>query len=145
MKGPLHCSTAEKLGLRFRQATAGPLATSWVSLPTMVVIRCSRVTGPSPDPCLVVPMGTWGLDITGMFYCCARVAERSRALTMDRFFASSDGTEMWNVYHATKTPGGACDGSRYTMAQRVNWNADGTPNFGRAPSLQTNLQGPSGE
>ncbi|KAF8251656.1 glycoside hydrolase [Wilcoxina mikolae CBS 423.85] len=61
------------------------------------------------------------------------------------FFTSPDGTELWNVYHATKTPGGACDGSRYTMAQKMNWNTDGSPNFGRAPNLMTILQGPSGE
>jgi GH43 family beta-xylosidase len=61
------------------------------------------------------------------------------------FFLSPDGTEIWNVYHATTVSTGSCDGNRYTMAQKVNWNSDGTPNFGQAPALGTVLQGPSGE
>ncbi|RPA99471.1 arabinofuranosidase [Choiromyces venosus 120613-1] len=61
------------------------------------------------------------------------------------FFQSPDGTEVWNVYHATQVSAGACDGNRYTMAQKVNWNSDGTPNFGTAAALGTVLTGPSGE
>lgn len=63
----------------------------------------------------------------------------------DRFFQSPDGTEIWNVYHATSNSGGSCDGNRYTMAQKVNWNSDGSPNFGTAAALGTTLAGPSGE
>lgn len=66
-------------------------------------------------------------------------------MAITSFFVSPDGTEIWNVYHATTVSGGSCDGNRYTMAQKVNWNSDGTPNFGSAPSLSTVLQGPSGE
>ncbi|KAF2090463.1 glycoside hydrolase family 43 protein [Saccharata proteae CBS 121410] len=61
------------------------------------------------------------------------------------FFQSPDATEIWNVYHATANTAGACDGNRYTMAQIVNWNSDGTPNFGVAETLGTVLEGPSGE
>ncbi|GME34599.1 Glycoside hydrolase family 43 [Neofusicoccum parvum] len=61
------------------------------------------------------------------------------------FFQSPDGTEIWNVYHATSNSGGSCDGNRYTMAQKVNWNSDGSPNFGTAAALGTTLAGPSGE
>lgn len=60
-------------------------------------------------------------------------------------FLSPDETEWWNVYHATEVSTGACDGNRYTMAQKVNWNADGTPNFGEAVPLGETLEGPSGE
>ena len=49
------------------------------------------------------------------------------------------------VYHATSDSNGECNGDRYTMAQKVNWNSDVTPNFGKAPSLSTTLQVPSGE
>jgi GH43 family beta-xylosidase len=49
------------------------------------------------------------------------------------------------VYHATANSAGACDGNRYTEAQRVDWNADGSPNFGKAIKLGTSLNGPSGE
>ncbi|KAI5850543.1 glycosyl hydrolase [Morchella snyderi] len=60
------------------------------------------------------------------------------------FFTSPDGTEIWNVYHATSASGGACDGNRYTMAQKVNWS-NNVPVFGSAPSLSTTIAGPSGE
>lgn len=61
------------------------------------------------------------------------------------FFMSPDGKEYWNVYHATSQSSGACDGNRYTMASKVNWNSDGSPNFGQAPALSATLTGPSGE
>ncbi|KAF1851269.1 glycoside hydrolase family 43 protein [Cucurbitaria berberidis CBS 394.84] len=61
------------------------------------------------------------------------------------FFTSPDGKEIWNVFHATAIQKGACDGNRYTMAQKVNWNANGTPNFGSPLKLGTSLAGPSGE
>ncbi|KAI5777277.1 glycosyl hydrolase [Geopyxis carbonaria] len=61
------------------------------------------------------------------------------------FFQSPDASQIWNVYHATAATAGACDGNRYTMAQVVNWNSDGTPNFGTAAALGTTLTGPSGE
>ncbi|KAK2757636.1 hypothetical protein FQN54_004605 [Arachnomyces sp. PD_36] len=61
------------------------------------------------------------------------------------FFTSPDETEIWNVFHATAIAEGACDGNRYTMLTIVNWNEDGTPNFGEAPTFDTVMEGPSGE
>lgn len=61
------------------------------------------------------------------------------------FFKSSDGKEDWIVYHAVSNSAGACDGTRYTMAQKVLWNADGTPNLGKPVEKGTILAGPSGE
>jgi len=61
------------------------------------------------------------------------------------FFTSPDGKETWNVYHATSNPAGSCDGNRYTAAQKVNWNANGTPNFGQAIKPGQTITGPSGE
>ncbi|KAJ4302971.1 hypothetical protein N0V90_001862 [Kalmusia sp. IMI 367209] len=61
------------------------------------------------------------------------------------FFQSPDGTEIWNVYHATANSAGACDGNRYTMVNKVNWNSNGTPNFGVPAKLGTSFTGPSGE
>lgn len=63
----------------------------------------------------------------------------------NRFFTSPDDSEVWNVFHATPAREGACDGNRYTMALQVQWNEDGTPNFGEAPDLSVELEGPSGE
>jgi len=61
------------------------------------------------------------------------------------FFSSPDGKETWNVYHATSNAAGSCDGNRYTAAQKVNWNSNGTPNFGQAVKLGQTIAGPSGE
>lgn len=61
------------------------------------------------------------------------------------FFSSPDGKEIWNVYHATSNVAGSCDGNRYTAAQKVNWNSDGSPNFGKAVKLGQSIAGPSGE
>ncbi|KAL3482180.1 glycosyl hydrolase [Aspergillus californicus] len=61
------------------------------------------------------------------------------------FFTSPDGTEIWNVYHATRIAEGACDSNRYTAALRVDWDATGYPDLGVAPALGTILDGPSGE
>jgi hypothetical protein len=66
-------------------------------------------------------------------------------LTVDRFFTSPDGTETWNVYHADANSAGACDGTRYTMAAKMNWNSDGSPSFSTPLALGTTLTGPSGE
>lgn len=49
------------------------------------------------------------------------------------------------MYHATANSAGACDGNRYTMAQKVNFNSNGTPNFGAPGKLGTTITGPSGE
>ncbi|GAB1733237.1 hypothetical protein NU195Hw_g8445t1 [Hortaea werneckii] len=61
------------------------------------------------------------------------------------FFLSPDGTEIWNVYHATSDSRGNCAGDRYTAAEPVKWNADGSPNFGTAEALGLTMAGPSGE
>ncbi|KAL1649354.1 hypothetical protein SLS61_006462 [Didymella pomorum] len=61
------------------------------------------------------------------------------------FFTRPDGKEIWNVYHATANSAEACDGNRYTMAQKVNFNSNGTPNFGTPGKLGTTITGPPGE
>ncbi|MFI5913094.1 family 43 glycosylhydrolase [Dactylosporangium sp. NPDC051541] len=61
------------------------------------------------------------------------------------FFKSPDGTEDWIVYHATTNSAGNCDMNRSTRAQKITWNADGTPNLGVPASLSTALAVPSGE
>lgn len=63
----------------------------------------------------------------------------------DRFFNSPDGTEVWNIYHATWIETGNCDGNRYTAAKKVNWRPDGSPDFGQPDPRGTILAGPSGE
>lgn len=61
------------------------------------------------------------------------------------FFLSPDGTEFWNTYHATTIEAGACDFTRTTRAQKVDWKADGTPDFGSPVKTGEILQAPSGE
>ena len=61
------------------------------------------------------------------------------------FFQSPDGTEDWIVYHANDSVNGGCDGRRTTRVQRVNWNEDGTPNFGTPVSTEEEIAAPSGD
>lgn len=59
------------------------------------------------------------------------------------FVASPDGTEHWIVYHATS---GYTDGwnNRKARAQKIEWNEDGTPHFGKPLSLDTAIPNPAG-
>jgi GH43 family beta-xylosidase len=61
------------------------------------------------------------------------------------FFTSPDGTELWNVYHATTVAAGACDFTRTTRAQKVEWEADGSPDFGIPVAAGDTLVAPAGE
>ena len=61
------------------------------------------------------------------------------------FFSSPDGSEIWNTYHATTVEAGACDFSRTTRAQIIQWNSDGTPNLGQPVLAGEELDAPSGE
>ncbi len=61
------------------------------------------------------------------------------------FFKSPDGTEDWIVYHAIDFTEGACDGRRTTRVQKINWNADGTPDFGVPVSTDQEIAAPSGD
>ncbi|MES2733539.1 MAG: family 43 glycosylhydrolase [Bacteroidota bacterium] len=53
--------------------------------------------------------------------------------------------EDWLVYHAVSNFRGACDGSRSARAQKITWNADGTPNFGVPEATGVDLPLPSGD
>jgi len=61
------------------------------------------------------------------------------------FFQSPDGTEDWIVYHANDSAEYGCDGRRSTRVQRIEWNADGTPNFGMPVSTEDEIAAPSGD
>ncbi|WP_207434147.1 family 43 glycosylhydrolase [Sabulibacter ruber] len=61
------------------------------------------------------------------------------------FFKSPDGTEDWIIYHANNEPGQGCSGARNPRMQKVNWNTDGTPNFGEPVKIYTEVPRPSGE
>ena len=61
------------------------------------------------------------------------------------FFTSPDGTEIWNIYHATQNASGSCGADRQTFAQIVNWLEDGEPDFGVPVRAGEVLRAPSGE
>jgi len=61
------------------------------------------------------------------------------------FFQSPDGRESWIVYHANPERGQGCGEHRSPRAQRFNWNADGTPNFGQPVTVGKPVDSPSGE
>ena len=60
------------------------------------------------------------------------------------FVKSPDQTEDWIVYHARETPSQTWAG-RTARAQKFNWLADGTPDFGRPAATSVSLPAPSGE
>jgi GH43 family beta-xylosidase len=61
------------------------------------------------------------------------------------FVKSPDGQEDWIVYHANSEAGMSCGPQRSTRIQKMEWNKDGTPNFGIPVSEATTLTVPSGE
>jgi GH43 family beta-xylosidase len=61
------------------------------------------------------------------------------------FFKSPDGTEDWMAYHANDRPTDVCDMGRSPRIQKITWNPDGTPNFGRPASSSMDVAVPSGE
>jgi GH43 family beta-xylosidase len=60
------------------------------------------------------------------------------------FFHSPDGSETWIIYHAKSESRYTYEG-RNPRAQKINWRADGTPDFGVPLSLETDIPVPSGE
>lgn len=60
------------------------------------------------------------------------------------FFTSPDGRETWIVYHANDSASDGCSGTRTTRAQKVEWNPDGTPDFGTPVAPGVQLAEPSG-
>jgi GH43 family beta-xylosidase len=61
------------------------------------------------------------------------------------FFQSPDGTEDWILYHANPQPGLECGDRRSPRMQKLSWNPDGTPNFGRPVAVGEVLKVPGGE
>jgi hypothetical protein len=61
------------------------------------------------------------------------------------FVESPNGQEDWIVYHANPGAGQGCGTLRSTRVQRVNWNADGSPNFGAPEPEWAALAKPAGE
>ena len=61
------------------------------------------------------------------------------------FFKSPDGKEDWIIYHANSKVAEGCGLQRNPRMQRINWKADGSPNFGEPVKINTPIKNPSGE
>lgn len=59
------------------------------------------------------------------------------------FFKSANGKEDWILYHANPEPNQGCGNHRSPRAQKFTWNSDGTPNFGKPVSTQTQMPLPA--
>ncbi|OCF45812.1 hypothetical protein I317_00300 [Kwoniella heveanensis CBS 569] len=60
-------------------------------------------------------------------------------------FISPDGSELWNVYHATTNSAGSCGDDRSTFAMRIATSSDSNLNFGTPVQKGVVTEGPSGE
>ena len=60
------------------------------------------------------------------------------------FFTSPDGRETWIIYHANPGPDMKCTARRSPRIQRVEFDASGTPQFGKPVSGSDALLRPSG-
>lgn len=60
------------------------------------------------------------------------------------FTKSPDGTEDWIIYHTIQSVSGGWN-NRWAFAQKVNWNEDGTPDFGEPVGWGEPVVLPSGE
>ncbi|HZE41237.1 MAG TPA: glycoside hydrolase family 43 protein [Stackebrandtia sp.] len=60
------------------------------------------------------------------------------------FFKSPDGTEDWIAYHGKNTSSYTYE-YRTTRAQKISWNADGTPNLGAPLAAGATQELPSGD
>ncbi|MBM9504017.1 glycoside hydrolase family 43 protein [Actinacidiphila acididurans] len=60
------------------------------------------------------------------------------------FFRSPDGTQDWIIYHA-KTTSVFTYTNRTTRAQKITWNADGSPDLGRPLAMGATQDLPSGD
>lgn len=76
-------------------------------------------------------------------------ADRVYGTGHNSFFTSPDGTEVWMAYHGVShprgTPTGACDQSRATRVQKVEFGADGTPGFGLPAASWQSTRLPAGD
>ena len=61
------------------------------------------------------------------------------------FFKSADGTETWIIYHANSFSNQGCADQRNVRMQKINFNADGSPNFGEPVATGLQIRKPSGE
>ncbi|WWD21561.1 hypothetical protein CI109_106047 [Kwoniella shandongensis] len=62
-------------------------------------------------------------------------------------FASPDGTELWNVYHAVTNPAGSCGPDRQTFVKKIDLSSFTSlgPIFGEPAANGLVAEGPSGE
>ncbi len=117
---------------------------------TFIVFSASGCNGPDYKLGLLALTGGNPLDAAAWTKSAGPVFQRNDAGGVfgpghNGFFLSPDGTEHWIVYHAQDLVTGGCDNNRTSRAQRIDWNADGTPDFGVPLPLGTAIPVPSGE
>ncbi|KAG8826361.1 hypothetical protein FRC17_008287 [Serendipita sp. 399] len=57
-------------------------------------------------------------------------------------FFNTPGGQTWIVFHANSVTPGSCDGNRFTMAQPIGWNTDGTPALSPPAPLSQSIPEP---
>ncbi len=117
---------------------------------TFIAFSASGCNGPDYKLGLLTLTGSNPLDASAWSKSAGPVFQRNDSASVfgpghNGFFVSPDGTEDWIIYHAQSSVTGGCDNNRTSRAQKITWNADGTPNFGTPVSTATALAVPSGE
>ncbi|MGC4092851.1 MAG: glycoside hydrolase family 43 protein [Polyangiaceae bacterium] len=117
---------------------------------TFITYSASACWGPEYKLGMLTLTGTNPLSASSWSKSSTPVFQRADANSVygpahNGFFKSPDGTEDWIVYHANASSSGVCDTRRTTRAQKINWNSDGTPNFGAPVSTTTDVRVPAGE
>ncbi len=117
---------------------------------TFIVYSASACSGPNYKLGMLTYNGGDPLSMASWDKTPEPVFQRSDANGVfapghNGFFKSPDGSEDWIVYHATSSPDMGCDGQRNTRVQKINWNADGTPDFGVPVATSEEIAAPSGD
>ncbi|MBB5803496.1 GH43 family beta-xylosidase [Saccharothrix ecbatanensis] len=117
---------------------------------TFIVYSASACQGPDYKLGMLTYNGGNVLDAASWTKNPTPVFQRNDANSVygpghNGFFTSPDGAETWIVYHANTSSTQSCGGTRTTRIQKIDWKADGTPDFGVPVANGTALAVPSGE
>lgn len=127
-----YCLGWLKLDLADSQKNDPLVKANWEKSPNHTFWRCDNVSK-SSNPNADNPTNPSTMHIGGV-----------HGVGHNTFTKSPDGTEDWIVYHVKRYKDDGWD-NRDCFLQKVNWNENGTPDFGTPVGWQEDIEVPSGE